>query len=277
MIIIKVMGGLGNQLFQIFNGINYAIENNQEFIITDKYYFENHFPPDTWRPTYWNNFLNNLQQYVNKDHQIHIDQIYFETQFNYVPLPSYQGNTELQGYFQSEKFFKKNYQQILNISNIPQFRQNILQKYQNIYNLNSCSIHFRLGDYLDKYKGIYKTNNEDYLLSAIKIILYKGTKDFLIFYEPNDIELVKSIMNSLKNKLPNINSITFINPDIPDYEQFLLMSLTKHNITCNSTFSWWAAYINDNPNKIIIAMKDWFGENNNKNTKDLLPESWIIL
>ena len=61
------------------------------------------------------------------------------------------------------------------------------------------------------------------------------------------------------------------------YHDFFLMSLCDHNIISNSTFSWWAAYLNKNPNKIVTAPKKWFNEQLGKNTKDLIPPEWIII
>ena len=60
-----------------------------------------------------------------------------------------------------------------------------------------------------------------------------------------------------------------------EVEDLWLMSLCKHNIIANSSFSWWGAWLNNNPNKKVIAPKKWFGDHVNLNTSDLLPESWI--
>ena len=63
-------------------------------------------------------------------------------------------------------------------------------------------------------------------------------------------------------------------PELKDYEELILMSKCKHNIIANSSFSWWGAWLNANPDKIVIAPKQWF-KTKKVNTKDIIPESWI--
>ena len=64
------------------------------------------------------------------------------------------------------------------------------------------------------------------------------------------------------------------NPSLEDWEQLLLMSLCQYNIIANSTFSWWAAYLNDNPDKIVCYPEEWFKTTTGHDTSDLFPEDW---
>jgi hypothetical protein len=92
-------------------------------------------------------------------------------------------------------------------------------------------------------------------------------KKFLIFSD--DIQWCKQ-------NFPEMKNFVYIEGQ-KDYEDFLLMSLCNHNIICNSSFSWWAAWINQNSNKIVIAPKKWFGPAySHFDTKDLYCDGWIL-
>ena len=97
----------------------------------------------------------------------------------------------------------------------------------------------------------------------------------LVFYDPCDKSKVEQIISVLKTRFERDIDFIFIADTIPDWQQILLMSLCDHNIIANSTFSWWGAYFNDNPNKIVCYPNIWFGPVlSYHDTSDLCLKTW---
>lgn len=137
-----------------------------------------------------------------------------------------------------------------------------------IKDLNTCSIHVRRWDYL-KYPSIYPLLDKSYYTRAIEFI--KGKIDnpmFVIF--SNDVEYTNECFKDLKNKI-----IVDFNKWEDSRQDMYLMSKCKHNITANSSFSWWWAYLNNNKNKIIISPKEYFIKWHRYYNNDIFPDSWI--
>ncbi len=138
-----------------------------------------------------------------------------------------------------------------------------------IENSESVSIHIRGQQYIyDKnIKSNYASVSLDYYRKAI--IAIKETVVNPIFYVfTNDIKYAKELLDIE-------SEIIFLETRGPDYEHFYLMSKCKHNIIINSTFSWWAAYLNQNLNKKIVSPKKWSGEIEiNKHYDDLNLDVW---
>jgi len=271
-LIISLNGGLGNQLFMLAAGISKAIDENRNYLI----YLENNK-----RPFYFNNIFNHLYnkiiQYIDINN-IDINQIYNEKYFNYIPIPD--NSIIIKGYFQSEKYFKHNYNKINNELN--------LNFYKNKYNINlkSIAIHFRLGDYLE-LTHFHRIISFVYYLKAIKYLQEKLSDfdeyTFIIFGEKDNDNIINNYISQLNHNLEKPLNYIKIYDRYPsnndDYIEFFYMSNCNHIIMANSTFSWFASYINDNPNKIIIhpSRNKWFAEtvNDNYNFKDLFPDNWI--
>ena len=146
----------------------------------------------------------------------------------------------------------------------------------------NATIHFRIGDYA-KLKDYHPVLSIDYYVNAINKLnsIYPECKKILIFYEPNDYEIINRNLNYLKNKFIN-HEFIIIDNQIEDWKQMLIMSLIKNNIIANSTFSWWSAYLNINNNNTVIYPSIWFGHKIFKNMttkqkKDRFPEKWICV
>lgn len=137
-----------------------------------------------------------------------------------------------------------------------------------IKNSNSVSLHIRRGDYvaLSKSKKGHALCPISYYKKAIENIAQKiHNPRFFIFSD--DIQWVKE---NLAIKY-NAEYIDF-NRDYPERD-IILMKHCKHNIIANSSFSWWGAWLNENPNKIVIAPKRWM--NNLESSDDLIEPNWI--
>jgi len=190
---------------------------------------------------------------------------YTEPFFQYKKIP-YHSKMQISGYFQSEKYFINNKNHIINIFSPSDTIKNYLySKYSDIIeHSKTVSIHFRSYLKEDPQQHTHPILDIEYYQKAIS--LFPEDSLFVIF--TNDIALCKNIFSQIPQQKCFIENEDYI------YD-FYLMSLCKHNIICNSTFSWWAAYINKNPDKIVVAPQNWFTKKAGLNTKDLLPGEWV--
>lgn len=256
MLTIDLMGGLGNQIFQIFTLINYSIKFNQDYFIPYEL-ISNRNKNNTQRLTYWDTFFVFIKHKLTKKYDQKSNGFSI---CNEHTLKEY-SNIKLMGFFQDEKFFKENYQQILNILKIPLIRNTIKDKYNYLFQGETISLHFRLGDY--KYRqGKHPILDINYYINSLNYICNPNKKYNIIYFcEKEDLDIIEEKLKLLKK--PNLNFI-YITNKFQDWTQLFLMSLCNHNIIANSSFSWWGAYLNDNPNKIVCYPKNWFGERNDR-------------
>ena len=273
MITCNLKGGLGNQLFEIFTTIAYALSNK------DVFFFKNvdSLNGITQRHTYWNTFFIFIKTFLSNKF-IMMD-IVREKSFNYEKLPdktSMVQNVILDGYFQSPYYFEEYFEKIYNLLRINDLKKKVTQKYNYNYK-NFISLHFRLGDYKD-LQDRHPIMPYEYYKNSIQILLNKikptQVVKILYFCEQNDNDDVNKTVALLSNQFSNCAFIK-ANDQIPDWEQLLMMSCCGHNIIANSTFSWWAAYLNYNPSKIVCYPEKWFGPKAPHDTSDLFPELWI--
>ena len=143
-------------------------------------------------------------------------------------------------------------------------KKEIYEKYSEILNGETCSIHVRRGDYLG-LNGHHPVCDLEYYNKSINLF-DKNTK-FLVFSDD-----IKWCQENFKGE-----NFIFISGN-RDFIDIWLMSLCQNNIIANSTFSWWGAWLNQNINKKVIAPSKWFGPLKiNHNTQDLIPEAWEII
>jgi hypothetical protein len=277
------MGGLGNQLFQIFATISYAIHNKEPF----KFLKLEKLGGVTVRPTYWSNFLARLSPFLVTE-MSYPSAIIPEKGFHYSELPacSPDQTTLLRGYFQSYKYFHENYSTICKIIGL----ENLKREMRKSINTSSISLHFRIGDYknLQDFHPVMKYEYYENALLYIKNNTNTNTQNtktktktntntktqVIYFCEDNDLEEVMQTVEKLACVFPDYGFIRG-DPELADWQQMLLMSCCDHNVIANSSFSWWGAYFNDNPRKIVCYPSTWFGPEAKHDTSDLCPSNWI--
>lgn len=270
MVIIKLQGGLGNQLFQYAFGRSFAIKRNTEFKL-DISFYSLKFNGITPRHYHLKDF--NIKAGVTGeqgDAKV-IKEKSFQFDSSIWDIFDTRGNIYLDGYWQSEKYFIDIKDLILSEISLKNPGQEMLEIDKKIKAENSIALHIRRGDYISDKKTyhFHGTCDNKYYEKAIDYILStKLIPNPSLYIFSDDIEWVKI---NFKNRLP----IEFVSGDkIKDTEELILMSHCKHNIIANSTFSWWGAWLNTNREKTVIAPQKWF--NNEKvNTSDLIPEKWI--
>lgn len=305
MIIVNIFGGLGNQMFQYALGrhLSYKLKTDLKFDLSFNQNRTDFDPRDIVSmfdvfdvecktatkeeiekfrlqsrefSAKWFYFLVKKKFsrfFWNRYAYLDIDEPYFHFNKDILDVTNH---CYLSGYWQSEKYFK-------DIGNIIREEFCIKKPLQGdnvtvageIEHTNSVSMHLRGRDYVssEKMSAEYFTCDHSYYERCISFFLKKVQRPhFFIFSD--DPEWAKSYLR--------INHpCTFVEGNSwnkTSYQDMRLMSLCKHNIIANSSFSWWGAWLNACPNKIVLAPKAWFNdEKKNSETFDLIPPGWIRL
>jgi hypothetical protein len=277
------MGGLGNQLFQIFTTIAYGLRSRRRIL----FHYSDELTTGTRRPTYWLTFLSALRNFTDENCPMNIGEfpLYREPHFNYSPIPMNESADKtapllLYGYFQSYKYFEAEFKTICSFIRLEEKKRAVLDEYKYLFAVPestiTISMHFRLGDYKN-LQDFHPLLTADYYRTAIR----KCRGEFpdaqiqvLYFCERCDNGVVQNILR----ELPRDERMEFVKvgDDIADWKQMLIMSCCHSNIIANSTFSWWGAYLNENSEKRVYYPSVWFGPRlSTNNTSQLFPESWI--
>lgn len=283
MINVRLKGELGNVLFQYALGKHLAIKNSTKVRFNTRDYLKTkhlnagkvirqlsffNIDPSVYRMS----FGEKIYSIFGTGRSRQIDEDSIEKGWGFDPyFLSLKKNITLYGYFQSEKYFK-DIEDI--IRNDLQFNNifaggdiDILR--QQIEDHNSVSIHVRRGDYLnsDLHFNLCNTN---YFMNSINYIKKNvNSPKFIVFSD--DLDWCKQNLSIPECVFVDLK----ISNEFPVVDMHL-MSLCKHNIISNSTFSWWAAWLNKNKAKIILSPKMWFTNELNKLAmKDTIPEEWI--
>jgi hypothetical protein len=290
MVICSLFGGIGNQMFQYACAFSLAAKLKRELLIDYSFYktFRIYHPMSDLSNFFNIGEINNslvsgkinlisksilYQKFIVKLPYFNLfnKNIINESNFNVKKIKRNK-IVYLLGYFQSELFFnKKNISKKFNLNFDEDIDQILKRKIQQS---NSVSIHIRRGDYLSK-----KLFEKDITLS---INYYKISIDYIKKKIPNPIFFIFSddimwVKNVLKKELPFIHIVDNSKYKNSPKIDFFLMSICKHNIIANSTYSWWAAWLNKNKSKIIIAPSDWKDKSPILKNNIQIPKSWVRL
>lgn len=282
MIVIKLQGGLGNQMFQYAAGLG-AAHNLKTNLKIDLSWFDSLKKGETPRFYELDNFRLK-QDFIRNNQYYFVDEPIKKRllSFGKVGLNSYKephfeydknfmkikNNTYLEGYFQTEEYFKSISTEILKNFSI---KSEASIKSNEIINLahknESVSLHVRRGDYVtnknaSKFHGLM---GEEYYKKAISIV-NKKIKSPKYFIFSDEIEWVKKSFDLPKGSI-------FVTHNKSGIEDMRIMIECKHNIIANSSFSWWGAWLGQNEDKKVVAPKVWFLDKS-INTSGVIPARW---
>lgn len=292
MVTVLLSGGLGNQMFQYAAAKALAVRlntplaidlyalNRKSKTVTPRSFELDIFSIDVpIKNTLQGEFLIKALPFVQSHRQLFQKLGLFTDTYAILYQPAFEtlkGNITLSGYFQNEKYF-------WNIAD--ELREDFIFKYplkdrnkaiaNEIISGESVSIHIRRGDYVSNKSSVnnFVTCDNSYYDQAITLIKKRIKKPtFYVFSD--DIDWVKNNLDFTDSSVRYIDW----NKGKNSYMDMQLMSLCKHNIIANSSFSWWGAWLNNNPDKTVIAPAQWFrDEKKNMLLDDFLPKGWIKL
>jgi len=253
----EFMGGLGNQLFQAAHVIAQSYRTKRSPLFRPK--------SETNRQgREIKNYVDNIFSKLKFVDIINNCDVVREIDWSYNQVQPLDKNTTFWGYFQSEKNFEEYKKQIVDLFKPKQeFISKIYGLYPRIMNEKTISVHVRRGDSFSA-QNIHPMVTKSYIDKCLGLLEEYSH----IFCFSDDKEWVKNNLD--------YENITFVE-GLEDYEELWMMSLCQFNIIPNSTFSWWAAYLNQNPNKRVMVPSIWFGPDGPENYKDIYVPDWEII
>ena len=287
MIIVRLMGGLGNQMFQYALARHLSMTNNCELKLDIAYFSKKHRRPyglghfniienfASKKELFLFKNINNLSKkpwsYIGKLLEIkpgYIEEKIFGFNQSILELS---GDIYLDGYWQSERFFLPIKNALLGEFSLKNNPSNEFLKLEELAKTtDSVAVHVRRGDYVSNERifNVHGVCPPDYFRTAISEVMNRvANPQFFIFSD--EIKWVKANLD-----LPSTSVFVSGNRSIKDHEELALMSKCRHNIISNSSFSWWGAWLNKNAEKIVIAPKKWFSDTT-LDSKDIIPEQWM--
>jgi hypothetical protein len=292
MIVVKLMGGLGNQMFQYAAGRHLAHIRNTElkldlsFLKTDAkgaytqrdYAFDiftlkGIFASEEEVLSFKKLSENRYRRFLFRKFPFLFNKAYITESGNkyHKEFTNYPANTYLSGFWQSERYFSPVADIIRKDFTFKESLQGLNKELAaKIKNSRSVSMHIRRSDYIinKDVLNFHGVCPPSYYTEGLAKITEKEKKPELFIFS-DDIAWCKQ---NLIFDFP----CTYVDHNYGDksFEDMRLMSLCKHNIIANSSFSWWGAWLNNNTEKIIVAPKKWFNDPKAQ-SPDIYPADWI--
>ena len=292
MVVSHVLGGIGNQMFQFAAGRALSLKNDQKYLLDlsdfSDYRLHHGFELSRvfnvvtecaeastlhqllgWRE-------NKLARKVLRRRQfsgLRGKTFVVEPHFNYWPdFFNLTGDCYLYGYWQSERYFKAVESVIRQDFTFREpLKEHNAELALEMATVQAVSLHVRRGDYVNNPKNhnIMSVCDLEYYRLAINYIAFHVEQPVFYFFSDD--------MAWVKQNLPMEFPCVYIehNGGAESYRDMQLMSLCRHHVIANSSFSWWGAWLNANPEKIVIAPKRWF--RNGNDDSDLIPDEWVRL
>lgn len=299
MIVVGLMGGLGNQLFQYCTGRRLALKLGTDLALDPSFLQEDRGPRITPRPYMLDRFnitgklmnpdevrrfvdgglpgyrlaLNSVSNRFVGRRVFRRPRMFIERDKNFEPdvltLPD---DRYLFGYFQSDRYFKDVRETVVQELTVKEpMNEANARIARKILESSSVCLHVRRGDYITNQAAnrILGVDLSDYYQEAVRIMRkrHDGCRFFIFSDEP---DWVRRNLD-----LGERSTIVDINPPDRAEQDLRLMSMCKHFIIANSSFSWWGAWLSTYPGKTVIAPKRWFLDD--RNVKDRCPEEWTRL
>lgn len=272
--IIKLKGGLGNQMFQ-YAFAKSMVEKGLEIYLDDrdgnklKAYFNVDIPSAA---------LSDVKRLGDTSYDVRHrirrkifgikKSVYIDKEYGFQNEVYSLDNKYFEGYWQSEKYFveiKEEISQVFQMKNhMTLYQQEVLDK---IESCEAVGVHIRRGDYLQLDEMYGNICTPGYYKQAMDS--FAGLPDIKFFIFSNDYEFCKERYN-----YNNVYVVKSEDDLLASNMDMYLMSRCKHNIIANSSFSWWGAWLNSNASKIVIAPKKW---NNKRENRDIWCKDWMKL
>lgn len=285
MIVVRLMGGLGNQMFQYAIGRRLSIARDAPLVLDLDWYhrssgsstprsFELHRYPTAARVATTMERLSFRARASRIGHRHPWLQLgwkfYREATFDHDPSVLHlSGNVHLDGYWQSPLYFE-NIADVLRADLTPTARLSSrdVEIANQISQSNSVSVHVRRGDYVNNPSATahHGTCTPEYYQRALALIGATHMEPHLFVFS-DDTEWSRIALS-----LPG--RVTFVDHNGPDaaFQDLRLMSMCTHHVIANSSFSWWGAWLNPSPQQMVIAPSSWFADG--RATPSLLPPNW---